>query len=159
MNWWKDRRVGTKLLAAFGALLALGLLFGVVAIKQLSAIRRETDDCVRVAMVDLVAAGKLQADFVEQRRYFQFEIVATSPAERSDAQRRIAAGTADVTREIAELSTRLATHSTSALIQNIERTRPDYPRAPDEATRAAPEVGQPPEDLAAPTPATAAARP
>jgi methyl-accepting chemotaxis protein len=149
MNWWNDRRVGTRLLAAFGALLALGVVFGVVAINRLSAIRRETDDVARAAMVDLVAASKLQADFIEVRRQLQLEIVATSLDDRRDSQQRIVASTREVTRELAELSARLATHPTGALIQNLQPAWRDYLRAQDEALQSAHNVDRLHEHVAA----------
>ena len=48
MNWITERSVGSKLLAAFGAMLGLGAAFSVFALSRLSAIRSQTDPKVKL---------------------------------------------------------------------------------------------------------------
>ncbi|HEY6178311.1 MAG TPA: methyl-accepting chemotaxis protein, partial [Kofleriaceae bacterium] len=132
MNWFNDRSLGTKLLAAFGAMLGLGGAFGVFAIARLSAIRSETHDVTYGSMPSLIATGRLRADVAEVRRQLQIEVLATTPEHRGEAQRGIAAGVGDVARDLADVAQRASDREQRALVDDVRREWASYLQAQDE---------------------------
>ena len=133
MNWFNDRSVGTKLLAAFGAMLGLGGAFGLFAISRLSAIRSETRDVTHGSLPSLIAVGQLRNDLVEIHRQLQIESLAATPEQRRDAQRRIATGVDDVARDLADVGLRASDREQRALVDDVRRAWSSYLPAQAEA--------------------------
>jgi methyl-accepting chemotaxis protein len=132
MNWFNDRSVGTKLLAAFGAMLGLGGAFGVFAISRLSAIRNETRDVTYGSMPSLVAVSQLRSDVADVRRHVLIEVVAATPEHRHEAQRAITIGVSEMSRDLADVERRASDREQRALIENVRRQWSSYLQAQDD---------------------------
>jgi methyl-accepting chemotaxis protein len=128
MNWFNNRSVGTKLIAAFVIMLGLGAVFGVVAITRLSAIRGQVDGLTHDSVVGLVAVNQLRDDVLELRRQLLIHAVAATPDEIQAAERQLAAGAAAFPRELADYA-RVTRDDLRATVDDLQRTWPIYAAA------------------------------
>jgi methyl-accepting chemotaxis protein len=156
MNWFTDRSVGSKLLAAFGAMLGLGAAFGVFALTRLSAIRSETDDVAGRSMPAIITATDLRGDILEVRRQLQNESLATTDDERDAERRTIAHESEDIARDFTAIVGHTGARELRAAADALAQTWPDYMRLQDEALRTSHDADRPAVARAAHTRALAA---
>jgi methyl-accepting chemotaxis protein len=149
MNWFTDRSVGSKLLAAFGTMLGLGAAFGIFALTRLSAIRNETDDVATGSMPAIITATDLRGDIVEIRRQLQNESLATTAEERDAARRNIAHVVDDIAGDFPVITAHTNASELRAAVEALARGWPDYLHLQDEALRTSHDVDRPGVAMAA----------
>ena len=98
MNWFMDRKVGTKQILAFGSLLLLTVFLGLFALLRLSAIRATT-----VAMSDrrvpaIQSLSQLQASLMQYRVSEMSYVFLNDPEERELRTANMEAGMALATK-------------------------------------------------------------
>ncbi|GFO59891.1 hypothetical protein GMST_22160 [Geomonas silvestris] len=68
MQWFKDLRIGTKLVIAFMLLMSLNIMLGAFMVIELNKITKQSDDVASTQIPGIVAISSLSEAFGSYRR-------------------------------------------------------------------------------------------
>jgi methyl-accepting chemotaxis protein len=142
MNWFKNRKCGTKLGGAFLIVMGLGAMLGGFAILRLGAIRQQTDILTREALPGITDASRLASQIGELRLQLLTHLGATNPEDRAAAERAIGAGVASVGTNLTTASARVTRPELRALFGQLQSSWTAYVRMEDDLLRFARDPAQ-----------------
>ena len=85
MDWFKNLKISSKLLSAFGVVVGLTVVLGVVASTRLLDIKREANDLVSSGVPGLVYISKISEASARYRREVTIHAIAETPTAKAEA--------------------------------------------------------------------------
>jgi methyl-accepting chemotaxis protein len=137
MNWFKNRRIGTKLVSAFLVVIGLGVAVVGFAVTELSAIDDEVDVLTQDALPGVTRASELANSAAQARRHVLGVVLATSPAERASYLRMVELDSAMFVNHLARSSAMVIRSDANVLLGEIRSKWITYARAQAELMRLA----------------------
>ena len=142
MNWLKNRKIGTRLAAAFAVVIGLGTALGGFAITRLSMIREHVDVLAKDALPEITGASSIAGHIEEIRRQVLGLQLVVSPDDLRVADRAIESGVAALAKEIAGFRAAVTRSEVRPLGGELDTRWTAYLRAQDEAVKLAHEPGK-----------------
>jgi methyl-accepting chemotaxis protein len=137
MNWFKNRRIGTKLVSAFLVVIGLGVSVVAFAVTQLSAIDREVDALTEDALPGVTRTSELADSASQGRRHLLGMLLATTASERASYFQKVEIDSATFVSRLAAYSAVVTRSDALALIGELRTKWVTYARAQGEVTRLA----------------------
>lgn len=126
MQWFNQLKVGTKLLTAFGIVLALTLFVGALAIVQLGRVNQTSTDMEVNWMPSVRHASALNTATSDFRAAELQHILSTSEQEMAAYEQNIAAITALVERTRADYAKLISTEEERRAYEAFQRNWDEY---------------------------------
>jgi len=96
MDWFRNLKIGSKLLSAFGVVVGLTVVLGVVASMRLLDIKREANDLVTSGVPGLVYISKISEASARYRREVTIHAIAETSATKAEADANAREGRAQL---------------------------------------------------------------
>ena len=132
MNWFKNRKIGTKLASAFLVVIGLGAMSGGFAVTQLAAIDHEVDMLTQEAVPGITKANELSDAAAQARRYLLGMLLATAPAERASYFQKVEVESATFASRLAAYSATITYPAARAALTALQSKWEVYARAQNE---------------------------
>ncbi|HEY0477449.1 MAG TPA: methyl-accepting chemotaxis protein [Kofleriaceae bacterium] len=137
MNWFRNRNIGTKLAGAFLLVIALGTALGGFAVARLGTIADRVDVLARDALPGIMQSGDMTGAAMDVRRYTFHAMMALTPADRADAQQKVAGSLTRLASELAGFRASSTRPETQILLGEFQTRWTTYLHAHDDLLRVA----------------------
>ncbi|HET7499809.1 MAG TPA: methyl-accepting chemotaxis protein [Kofleriaceae bacterium] len=135
MNWFKTRKFGTKLAAAFLVVMGLGTALGAFSLVQLAVIRHRTDALANESLPGMSTTSKLALQIGEIRRQLLGYVLAPTPEDRAALEPAIAASTETIERDLAGYSGSVARDDLREPVRDLQARWAAYARVQADLVR------------------------
>jgi methyl-accepting chemotaxis protein len=136
MNWFKNRKIGSKLGGGFLIVMALGAALGGLSILRLAAIRAQVDVVTEESLPGMTRTDRLTSDIRDVRRQLLGFLASATPDARRIAARELDAGVAAVATGLAAYRDSVARADLRELAGELASRWTAYVRVQDDVRRA-----------------------
>jgi len=149
MSWFKNRSIGTKLIAAFALVIGLACVLGGFAIARLAGVRERVDVLTKASLPGITTATDLTEQASGLRRELLSYLAASSPADKQLSERALDTGVARLATDLANYRASVTQPEVQILLAQLQSQWTAYVRAQSELVTLAREPGLPPATIEA----------
>jgi methyl-accepting chemotaxis protein len=131
MHWFRNLKIGSKLLTAFAVVVGLTALLGIVASTRLLDIKREADELLTSYVPGLVYISKISEASARYRREVTMHAVAESPSVKAEAEANAREGRAQMMAALDAYEAAITDPEDRKNFAELKRLNGEYVRAFD----------------------------